>query len=82
MGTLLRIGGWMVMVYTHDHPPAHVHIVGPNGRAKVLLNCPDGPPVPNDIRGIDKASMRRLIEAITAEVSRLCEGWERTHGQA
>jgi hypothetical protein len=82
MGTILRTGGWMVMVYTHDHPPAHVHIVGPAGRAKVLLNCPEGPPVPIDIRGIDTSTMRRLMEVIRAEMGRLCTGWESIHGQS
>ncbi|WP_420856656.1 DUF4160 domain-containing protein [Sulfuritortus calidifontis] len=70
------------MIYTHDHPPAHAHLVGPNGRAKVLLNCPSGPPVPLDIRGIDKPTMRRLMEVIAAELSQLCEGWENIHGRS
>lgn len=81
MGTLLRIGAWMVMVYTHYHPPAHVHIVGREGRAKVLLNCPEGPPMPVDIRGIDGQTMQRLMKDIATELKSLCDGWERIHGR-
>ncbi|WP_126447342.1 DUF4160 domain-containing protein [Sterolibacteriaceae bacterium J5B] len=29
MGTLLRIAGWRIMMYSLDHPPPHVHVVGP-----------------------------------------------------
>ncbi len=58
MGTVLRIGNWMVMIYTHDHGPAHIHIVGPDGRAKVMLNCPSGPLRPTEIRGIDRQTVR------------------------
>ena len=50
MGTLLRVGNWRVMIYTLDHAPAHVHLVGPEGRAKIALNCPKGPTVPIDCR--------------------------------
>lgn len=82
MGTVIRIGAWVVMVYTRDHAPAHVHIVGPEGRAKVALNCPSGPLVPTDIRGIDKQTMRRLLELLTIEIRRLCEAWEKIHGQS
>ncbi|OYV37212.1 MAG: hypothetical protein B7Z83_05145 [Thiomonas sp. 20-64-5] len=48
--TLLRVGGWRIMIYTHDHRPAHVHAVSPNGRAKFLLNCADGPVIASDAR--------------------------------
>jgi len=27
--TILRIDGWRVVVYPNDHPPAHVHVIGP-----------------------------------------------------
>lgn len=71
----------MVMVYTNDYPPAHVHVVGREGRAKILLNCPEGPPMPVDIRGIDAQTMRRLMNEIAVELKLLSEGWERIHGQ-
>ncbi|MFN3930523.1 MAG: DUF4160 domain-containing protein [Brevundimonas sp.] len=32
-----------VVVYSNDHPPPHVHAIGPDGDARFLLNCPDGP---------------------------------------
>ena len=29
MRTVLRIDGLRVVIYPNDHPPAHVHILGP-----------------------------------------------------
>ena len=43
MPTVLRIGGLRVTIYPNDHPPPHVHVIGANGEAVFLLNCPGGP---------------------------------------
>lgn len=29
MPTVLRVGGLRIVVYRNDHPPAHVHVLGP-----------------------------------------------------
>lgn len=80
MGTLLRIGNWRVMIYTLDHAPAHVHIVGADGRAKIALNCPNGPVIPIDCRGIDTVSLKRILPFLEKELPRLCQAWRSTHG--
>lgn len=36
--TVLREKGYRVMIYTHDHPPAHVHVVAAGKEAKVSLD--------------------------------------------
>ena len=36
VATILRVGKLRVMIYSNDHPPAHVHIVGPNGWSTVI----------------------------------------------
>lgn len=68
------------MIYSRDHAPAHVHIVGPNGRAKVALTCPDSPAVPIDARGIDARTLKRMLELIESELSALCRNWSEIHG--
>jgi len=80
MPTLLRIDHWRVMIYSLDHPPAHVHIVGPEGRARIALNCPNGPAIPIDAHGIAAATLKRIVIAIEAEIAGLCEEWRRIHG--
>ena len=68
------------MIYTHDHAPAHVHLVGPDGRAKIALNCPSGPVVLVDARGIDEGTLRRALTQIEQALSALCENWRLAHG--
>ena len=80
MGTLIRIGAWRVMIYTRDHTPAHVHLVGPEGRAKIALNCPYGPVIPIDVRGIDAGTLKRARSQIEDERASLCEDWRLKHG--
>lgn len=80
MGTLLRLGPWRVMIYTNDHGPSHVHVVGPDGRAKIALNCPRGPVTPLDIRGIDGGTVRRIVVLIERDLEVLCATWENIHG--
>jgi hypothetical protein len=80
MGTLLRIDGWRVMIYSLDHPPAHVHLVSPDGRAKIALNCPDGPVVPIEARGIDAGTLKRTLRLIENERLALCHAWRDIHG--
>jgi hypothetical protein len=36
--------------------------------------------VPIDARGMDAATVRRLVERIAEEVGRLCKEWELIHG--
>ena len=51
-----RAHGFRFVIYTHDHEPAHVHVVGA-GLAKVHLLGPDGRPEVVDVRGIKRADM-------------------------
>ena len=55
-----RAHGYRFVIYTHDHEPAHVHIVGA-GFAKVHLLGPDGRPEVVDVRGIKRTDLRRLF---------------------
>lgn len=80
MGTILLLDGWRVMIYTRDHGPAHVHLVSPEARIKVWLNCPNGPLEPYEARGVTKAALRRLLEALEPNLNELCGEWRKVHG--
>ena len=80
MGTLLRIGAYRIMIYTQDHFPAHVHVVGPQGRARIALGCPNGPVSPIDATGIDLATLRQAIATVTQNLKMLCDAWRSIHG--
>ncbi|MBI5921768.1 MAG: DUF4160 domain-containing protein [Betaproteobacteria bacterium] len=78
--TILLLDGWRVMIYTHDHGPAHVHLISAEARIKVWLNCPAGPLEPYEARGVNRVTIRRLLEALESALNQLCHEWKKIHG--
>lgn len=74
-----RAHGFRFVIYTDDHEPAHVHIVGA-GLAKVHLLGPDGRPEAVDVRGIKRSDMRRLYVEVVERRDEFLAEWERIHG--
>lgn len=78
MPTVLRIEGLRVVVYPNDHPPAHVHVIGPGW--VVVVNLID-----LDLReaiGCNEAEARRVLRLVAAHRGALLEAWRRWHGGA
>jgi len=80
MPTYLRILGYIVVIYPHDHTPAHIHAIGPDGRCVFELNCPGGPLALRSAIGISTGLLRRLARAIEPETHALCQEWRKMHG--
>ncbi len=80
MPTILRIGGLRVVIYPNDHPPPHVHVVGPSGEAVLLLNCPTGPVALRENHGFKASAIRLMAVDLLAHVAVLCGEWRRIHG--
>ncbi len=80
MPTVLRLDGLRVVIYPNDHPPPHVHIVGPDVRAIFYLNCPEGPPSIRQNIGLQRSEAKRVADALTDELARLCGEWSVIHG--
>lgn len=75
-----RAFGYRFVIYTLDHEPAHVHIIGP-GQAKVDLLGADGRPRLVYSVGVKRSELKRLLaEAIDRRDDFLKE-WERIHGR-
>lgn len=72
-------GGYRFVIYTSDHEPAHVHLIG-DGTAKINLVVPDGRPELVFSIGIKKSDMRRLLAEITEHRDVLLGRWEQIHG--
>lgn len=75
-----RAHGFRFVIYTDDHEPAHVHLVGA-GLAKVHLMGPDGRPEVVSVMGIKRSDMRRLYAEVVARRDELLAEWERIHGR-
>lgn len=63
MPTVLRIGGWRVVVYPNDHRPVHVHVIGRGGEAVFNLHCPSGPPELRENFGCSRRDIGNLQKA-------------------
>ncbi len=85
MVTLLRHGKIRVVIYSEDHRPSHVHVVGVEQAAILLLNCsddplPHGPVAIRENRGFAARELRSIIELVEANLALLCTEWRRIHG--
>jgi hypothetical protein len=76
-----RAGGFRFVIYTSDHEPAHVHVVG-DGHAKINLVGPNGLPELVFSVGIKKSDMRRLLTEAAERRDELVDRWEQIHGNA
>jgi hypothetical protein len=74
--TILRIDGWRVVVYPNDHPPAHVHVIGPGWVVVVNLL---GPEVREAI-GCTEPDARRVLRLVSEHKAGLMKAWNRYHG--
>ncbi len=75
-----RALGFRFVIYTLDHEPAHIHIVGA-GQAKINLAGPGGRPELIFSVGIKRSEMRRLMDEVFDHREGLLQVWERIHGR-
>jgi hypothetical protein len=76
MPTVLRDSGLRVVIYPNDHPPAHVHVLGPGWI--VVINLMD-----LEVReaiGCERREAGRALRLIAARRETLMAAWRRLHG--
>jgi hypothetical protein len=76
MVTVHQAHGLRFIIYTQDHEPAHVHVRGANGEARI--NLLDGRLMTNF--GLSAPDLRRAVAEVALERRRLLAEWERIHG--
>ena len=79
MVTVHRAFGFRFVIFTNDHGPPHVHVFGPEGEAKIMLEGPQGPTL-DRVAGIGRLEMRRVMKEAARERDRLIAEWRRIHG--
>ncbi|MFN3670649.1 MAG: DUF4160 domain-containing protein [Bosea sp. (in: a-proteobacteria)] len=75
-----RAHGFRFVIYTSDHEPAHVHVIG-SGQAKINLLGPGGASALVFSAGIKRVDLRRLLAEVEERRGRLLVEWDRIHGQ-
>ncbi|QMW22098.1 DUF4160 domain-containing protein [Sandaracinobacteroides saxicola] len=76
MVTVHRAHGLRFIIYTQDHEPAHVHVRGQAGEARISLR--EHGLVSN--AGLSRTELRRAMAEVQIERERLLAEWERIHG--
>jgi len=79
MVVIHRARGFRFVIYTSDHEPAHVHVIGA-GQAKINLLGPDGAPVVVWSAGIKRADLRRMLDETAEHRESFLQDWKRIHG--
>lgn len=73
-----RAYGYRFVIYTSDHEPAHVHVVG-EGFGKINLIGGDGAPHLVSSVGIKRSDMRRLLDEVRDRKDEMIAAWENIH---
>ncbi len=71
--------GWRVVIYTNDHRPPHVHVVGAEEHARFELLC--------DLRqvqlmsniGFALSQLKHIERYLLNNIAHLCNEWGRIH---
>ncbi|NQW10117.1 MAG: DUF4160 domain-containing protein [Alphaproteobacteria bacterium] len=80
MVTAARINGLRVVIYSNDHRPSHVHVMGSGKEAVVNLNCPDGPPMLRENYGLSLRELNQILSELTHQLRAFCRKWRQIHG--
>jgi len=73
MGRLYGTGNWLIKVQGHEHPPVHVHVLHPDGRAVIGM---DGT-VSN--RGVPARVIAQAVAWVAANPDVIRAEWTRMH---
>jgi hypothetical protein len=79
MPTVFRFDGLRVVIYPADHRPEHVHVIGADGEAVFILNCPAGPPELRESYGFSRSQVGRIRDELASKLAVLCEEWRKIH---
>lgn len=79
MVTIHRAHGLRTVIFTDDHEPAHVHVLG-NGHAKINLIGADGDPELIWAEGMKRNDVRRAMEIVTEHREAFLARWREIHG--
>jgi len=80
MSTILSIFGLRVVIYSNDHRPAHVHVIGKGFEAVFRLNCFEGPPELRENYGFPRKDLEKIANELARKLVALCDEWRRVHG--
>ncbi|NDL61955.1 DUF4160 domain-containing protein [Enterobacteriales bacterium SAP-6] len=78
MPTIFRFKGWRVMIYTMDHLPPHVHVIGTNGQVVFVL-LKDNIEL-REMIGVKSKELAEIEKELLKQLPQLQSAWEQIHG--
>ena len=79
MVTVFRAQGLRVVIFTDDHEPAHVHVVG-DGQTKIDLGGAGGVPALVWADGASRQEVRRAMRIVIERRAEFLKRWSDIHG--
>jgi hypothetical protein len=82
MPTILRVRGLRIAIYSNDHWPPHVHVIGADGHARVELGDECEEPSVMDSCGLSRSDLAVALAEIMCSRELLRHRWREIHGDA
>ena len=79
MSTVYEFAGLRVVIYTNDHAPAHVHVMGNGGGRCLQFECAAGLVAMRGSLGFSKHEISRIENELNHYRDMLIAAWEQIH---
>ena len=79
---LLLFKGWRVVIFTNDHRPPHVHVIGADENARFELLCGLGKVSLLSNIGFSQRQLGQIEDYLLAHLAHLCKAWGGIHGRS
>jgi hypothetical protein len=76
----MRVGRFRVVIYTNDHPPAHVHVWAADGEVRIQLG--NRPAAARIVlrNGMNVPEAHAALRVVVEHWDELGKAWEEIHG--
>jgi hypothetical protein len=79
MTTILRFRNLRFALYSNDHPPPHVHVIGPEGEARIAIGNDRARPEIMDFHGLTSRQVIAALHIVAKHQNELLDAWRRIH---
>jgi hypothetical protein len=80
MPQVLRMNGYSVFIYVHDHYPPHVHVRRGGGWCTIAIGGDGEPPSLLDLGSLRRTEAGQALWLVNASQEMLLAHWRRIHG--
>lgn len=80
MPTIHREDRFEIVIYTHDHPPPHVHVFDADGECVILVGDDETPPSLREVKRMRDHNVGAAFHIVQSRQPRFLERWREIHG--